>query len=1221
MTTQRCKGKVLLQTLSDKKTTVKLNKLASLYETLVEAGDKETAAKAELLAHKFWKNEFIAGFCGHFSAGKSTMINALAGEELLPSSPIPTSANLVKLHHAETDFAKVHYHDRKSVIFDGAYDFNIVKKYCKDGENVQSIEIGKKDTKLPDGVTVLDTPGVDSTDDAHRISTESALHLADIVFYVMDYNHVQSQLNFEYARELANNGVRLYLIVNQIDKHNEDELSFENFKQSVSESFSAWQVNPERIFFTSLRDTADPHNEFSEVRDLINTQFQNKDELLQHSFAAGVNLLVSEHERWLRENLKGQQDSLADIITDEDFKDKDALYEQESSLSEKIAQNSSKHYVEIFDQEREKILKNAYLMPFETRELAKKYLESLQDDFKIGMIFAKKKTEEERQQRMKDLIRNLGSNVQSQLEWHLRGLGSLVMKKAGFHDEDLIAKSEGLTVQVTEEDLKETARPGARVTGEYVLNYCEELAGKLKRKARNETENLKNMLIELIEAEKNQENEELELRYKEIKNKTDALKKLEFYKEDLEIKIHNLQSIIEDKVNLSSAETINQWDEEWKKKEKDYVLYSEGDVEEALTEKDTAISENEEKQSAAGGRNLSLEPLIQRLNDMGSKFESIKGLKQTAEVLQKKAERLRDQHFTIALFGAFSAGKSSFANALLGSKVLPVSPNPTTASINRIRPPMNGNQHGTARVFLKSEKEMLIDVQNSMNVFRYRADSLSEAAERIPDLLNSKDGEGKEKVHLSFLAAFLKGYNQYKSQLGEVLKVDLDEFKGFVANESQSCFVESIDLFYDSPITRQGITLVDTPGADSINARHTGVAFQYIKNSDAILFVTYYNHAFAKADREFLIQLGRVKDAFEMDKMFFVVNAVDLAKDEDEKHEVIDYVSSQLVEYGIRFPRIFGVSSKMAIEKETASLSGMDSFKEEFDQFIDGELKWMAAQSAEAEWKRGLERLRTLIENSSMDEQKREARREEFLQLKEKLKDTLKSEAPESIKLRVTQEIKELIHYVKQRVFLRYSDFFKEAFHPALFSQHSSSKAALYSALEELLDSAGFDFAQEMRATTLRTEKFTEKQLNSQLEVYLGKISKLQEDLVISPYELGGPKAINFSNAFSEVERERFQPALRLFKNTKDFFENNGKKKVMEKLKDDLEAPADRYLDDSKNIILKWAMEYLEMEHGRLTDSLLSQSADQIDSWLEALHSVENLERWKEIYTELSSDQ
>ena len=72
----------------------------------------------------------------------------------------------------------------------------------------------------------MDTPGVDSTDDAHRVSTESALHLADIVFYVMDYNHVQSELNFQFTKQLLHYNENIYLIVNQVDKHREEELSF-----------------------------------------------------------------------------------------------------------------------------------------------------------------------------------------------------------------------------------------------------------------------------------------------------------------------------------------------------------------------------------------------------------------------------------------------------------------------------------------------------------------------------------------------------------------------------------------------------------------------------------------------------------------------------------------------------------------------------------------------------------------------------------------------------------------------------------------------------------------------------------------------------------------------------------------------------------------------------------------------------------------------------------
>src|SRR5690606_1676530 len=148
--------------------------------------DTERAAKAELFAKKILKNNFIIGFAGHFSSGKSSMINALTGETLLPSSPIPTSANIVNVHKADADFAIVNLKDQKPVYFPENYDFEAVKAFCKSGE-VTQIDIGHKESVLPEGITVMDTPGVDSTDDAHRMSTESALHVADMVFYVMDY--------------------------------------------------------------------------------------------------------------------------------------------------------------------------------------------------------------------------------------------------------------------------------------------------------------------------------------------------------------------------------------------------------------------------------------------------------------------------------------------------------------------------------------------------------------------------------------------------------------------------------------------------------------------------------------------------------------------------------------------------------------------------------------------------------------------------------------------------------------------------------------------------------------------------------------------------------------------------------------------------------------------------------------------------------------------------
>lgn len=94
----------------------------------------------------------------------------------------------------------------------------------------------------------MDTPGIDSADDAHRIATESAIHLADLILYVMDYNHVQAELNFLFTKELTEAGKEVYLVINQIDKHKDEELSFLEFQNSVLDSFASWGVKPARIF-------------------------------------------------------------------------------------------------------------------------------------------------------------------------------------------------------------------------------------------------------------------------------------------------------------------------------------------------------------------------------------------------------------------------------------------------------------------------------------------------------------------------------------------------------------------------------------------------------------------------------------------------------------------------------------------------------------------------------------------------------------------------------------------------------------------------------------------------------------------------------------------------------------------------------------------------------------------------------------------------------------
>ena len=252
---------------------------AARFETLFEKhGDHERAAKVSLFAKKLIAGQYTIGFAGHFSAGKSSMINALTDEQLLPTSPIPTSANIVNVQKSDEDYVILHRMEGEALKYEGDDFAEAIKAFGKDGENVARIDIGHTKSRLPKGVTVMDTPGVDSTDEAHALSTESSLHLSDLVFYTMDYNHVQSELNFRFTKELMNYNPNVYLIVNQVDKHRDEELSFDEFKQTVVESFRLWGVEPKDIFYTSLMKRDLPYNDFDKVQAVVDNAINGREE-------------------------------------------------------------------------------------------------------------------------------------------------------------------------------------------------------------------------------------------------------------------------------------------------------------------------------------------------------------------------------------------------------------------------------------------------------------------------------------------------------------------------------------------------------------------------------------------------------------------------------------------------------------------------------------------------------------------------------------------------------------------------------------------------------------------------------------------------------------------------------------------------------------------------------------------------------------------------------
>ncbi|WP_163100939.1 dynamin family protein [Peribacillus alkalitolerans] len=1216
------------------KTTMKhstlIQSLFSIFQTFEKNGDLQSAEKMKQLIQKTKTKEHIIALCGHFSAGKSSMINYLLGEQVLPSSPIPTSANLVKVMSGE-EYAKVFYFHDEPALFPAPYDLREVKKYCKDGDAVKEIHISSPMFPLPSQCSIMDTPGIDSTDDAHRVSTESALHLADIIFYVMDYNHVQSEVNFLFTKELTDAGKKLYLVVNQIDKHENKELSFEAFQNSVEQAFSEWNVKPDGIFYSSVRDLDHPKNDIQTVKSIMFESVNWSDEFTLNSIYKSAERLVEQHILWLQDQ---NEERLSEEIQILDEIDPESLALMVSELT-KLTSAKQEIYAsrleleQQFQEELVKTLNNAYLMPAETRELIRLFIESQQKNFKVGLLFSKGKTEQVRLERERSLFESLKERIQTQLDWSVKELCLSTINKLNLYLPNLEKSIQEMSISLPEQQIKDMVKEQSTITGDYVLLFSNDVADLLKKQARQ----MAMKFFEVIQKEQNKSLEEqmslFTARMNEIEKFVCASEKVQDGKNRIAEQSKELQQALINAPNILDTESILQ---KWATEEKQVRIISnqEKEIDQNISKTTLDVTPtnvlNDGNESQENGKHK-LEITTKKLNQAAKFLTPVKGFTQLAKELQEKSKRLENQTFTIALFGAFSAGKSSFANALIGERILPVSPNPTTAVINKIVPPTNGQEHGTAKVRLKSEEMLFEDIQIAMQAFKLSPKNLEEAYHSARNFSYTDKGDGREKAHLSFIKAFAAGYPLYKGQFGSEKIVDMAEFQDFAANETKSCLVDWIELYWDCEFTRNGMVLVDTPGADSINARHTDAAFEYIKNSDAILFVTYYNHPFSIADREFLIQLGRVKDSFAMDKMFFLLNAVDLAQSEEECVDVKTYIEEQLQGFGIRFPRLYPISSKEAIAEKSGDDkfqhtflkdSGMSNFETAFYRFISNELTDLAISSAMNSVSNAVLMLEDMLNTAKQSHEQKEQTKLTFNAELEEMRSVI-AEIDSEVELgRMHKEVDELLFYARQRVFLRFNDFFKEAFNPAVIKDDGRDlKQALQTSFSELKESLGFDLAQEMRATALRIELYTQKLLQQKQSALLQELQKVRGGINISFKDTKKLDALHFEAALKNVNARDYRKELAFFKNTKSFFEKNEKQKMADALHEGLKSPTQEYTNEQGDLLKAYYGSSVESEMQDIMQHFGKSIEEIYEGYYDTLLNSNNIEEYQNLVKEM----
>jgi small GTP-binding protein len=173
--------------------------LTDIADTLSELGATANEDRHRLLdvAQDLRELFFLVVVIGEFNAGKSSFINALLNDDLLPTGILPTTEAIELIRYADAP-------NRKPNTREGATAGAIIREW------------GHPNTGAP-GVAIVDTPGTGSVFLKHETTAKSFLHRSDLVIFVISAKRAMTEAERLYLELAKNYGKKIIMVINQID--------------------------------------------------------------------------------------------------------------------------------------------------------------------------------------------------------------------------------------------------------------------------------------------------------------------------------------------------------------------------------------------------------------------------------------------------------------------------------------------------------------------------------------------------------------------------------------------------------------------------------------------------------------------------------------------------------------------------------------------------------------------------------------------------------------------------------------------------------------------------------------------------------------------------------------------------------------------------------------------------------------------------------------------
>ena len=199
----------------------------------LDADYAEYRTELELVLQRLGEGRFHLAVLGQFKRGKSTLLNALLGDNLLPTDILPVTAIPTFIKAGETLKVQVYFDDGNTAaefVPDSEQDLiDYLAGYVTESGNphnqrhVNRVEISHPATLLQQGVVLIDTPGIGSTlrhntEVAHRI-----LPQCDAALFLVSPDPPITEVELDYLQQIKQRLPRTFYLLNKVDFLDERE--------------------------------------------------------------------------------------------------------------------------------------------------------------------------------------------------------------------------------------------------------------------------------------------------------------------------------------------------------------------------------------------------------------------------------------------------------------------------------------------------------------------------------------------------------------------------------------------------------------------------------------------------------------------------------------------------------------------------------------------------------------------------------------------------------------------------------------------------------------------------------------------------------------------------------------------------------------------------------------------------------------------------------------